>query len=224
LGYRIAAHYMLDLLELEQFSIASRHLRAAIFGIGYDVLRVDSGELRGLDVKHPLVGIGGPGYLQVNLGFAAVVEDIDGLPRVIGPTTSSFMRGFERIRDVIDLRDQLRSVDEVRAVTRDGIEVRAREAQMVFRVFSGGKPRSLADPYPFSEEAIRRLAYGQAVTEQGPRNWTENLKELISREIMAFVSALTIEEFNRAGNWPQAMPANTRAHHLTERSISRGGS
>jgi hypothetical protein len=139
------------------------------------------------------------------------------------------MRGFERIRDVIDLRDQLRSVDEVRAVTRDGIEVRAREAQMVFRVFSGGKPRSLADPYPFSEEAIRRLAYSQAVTEQGPRNWTENLKELISREIMAFVSALTIEEFmalqpgrelaaGDAGEHPRSPPDRTL--HIPRRELT----
>lgn len=195
LGYRIAAHYLVDLLELEQFSIASHYLRASLFGIGYDVLRIDTGEISNLDVKHPLLGIGGPGFLQVNLGYAVVVEDIDGIPRVIGPSPSTFMNGFERVRDVIDLRDQLRSVDEVRAVTRDGIEVRAREAQMVFRVFSGDKPRSLADPYPYSEEAVRRLAYGQAVTERGPRKWTDSLKDLISREIMAFVSGLTIEEF-----------------------------
>jgi hypothetical protein len=205
LGYRIAAHYLTDLLELEHFPIASHYLRASLFGIGYDVLQIDTGELAGLDVKHPLVGIGGPGYIQVNLGYAAVVEDIRGIPRVIGPTPSTFIAGFERIRDVIDLRDQLRSVDEVRAVTRDGIEVWAREAQMVFRVFSGGKPRSLADPYPYSEEAVRRLAYGQAVTEGGPRRWTENLKDLISREIMAFVSGLTIEEFMALQPGPTAV-------------------
>jgi len=195
LGNRIAAHYLSDLLELEQFSVAAHYLRASLIGIGYDVLRVDTGELGSLDLKHPLISIGGPGYLQVNLGFAAVVEDIDGIPRVIGPSASTFIHGFERLRDAVDLRDQLRNVDEVRAVTRDGIEIRAREVQMVFRVFSGGKPRSLADPYPYSEEAVRRLAYGQAVTEEGPRKWTENLKDLVSREIMAFVSDLTIEEF-----------------------------
>ncbi len=229
LGYRIAAHYLVDLLELEQFSSASRYLRASLFGIGYDVLRIDTGELASLDVKHPLLGIGGPGYLQVNLGYAVVVEDIDGIPRVIGPSPSTFMRGFERVRDVIDLRDQLRSVDEVRAVTRDGIEVRAREAQMVFRVFSGGKPRSLADPYPYSEEAVRRLSYGQAVTEHGPRKWTESLKDLISREIMAFVSGLTIEEFmalqptrdtsdigEQAGQ-PTGKALHIPRRHLTER-------
>lgn len=210
LGYRIAAHYMMDLLELEQFSIAARHLRASLFGIGYDVLRIDSGEMADLDVKHPLLGIGGPGHLQVNLGYAAVVEDIDGVPRVIGPTHLTFLGGFERISDVVDLRDQLRSVDEVRGVTRDGIEVWAREAQMVFRVFSGGKPRSLEDPYPYSQDAVRRLAYGQAVTEHGPRNWTDNLKDLISREIMAFVSGLTIEEFMALQ--PSREPAEAERH------------
>jgi hypothetical protein len=228
LGYRIAAHYLMDLLELEQFPIASRYLRASLFGIGYDVLRIDTGDLANLDVKHPLLGIGGPGFLQVNLGYAVVVEDIDGIPRVIGPSASTFMSGFERVRDVIDLRDQLRSVDEVRAVTRDGIELRAREAQMVFRVFSGGNPRSLADPYPYSEEAVRRLAYGQAVTENGPRKWTESLKDLISREIMAFVSGLTIEEFmalqptrqasDAAGG--QAGGSSSKALHIPRRHLT----
>lgn len=229
LGYRSAAHYMMDLLELEQFSVASHYLRASLFGIGHDILRIDTGELNSLDAKHPLLGIGGPGYLQVNLGFAAVVEDIDGIPRVIGPTSSEFLEGFERLRDVVDLRDQLRNVDEVRAVTRDGIEVRAREAQMVFRVFSGGKPRSLTEPYPYSEDAVRRLAYGQAVTEEGPRKWTDNLKDLVSREIMAFVSGLTIEEFmalqpmreqNGINGAEQATPESARPLHIPRRQLT----
>jgi len=54
-------------------------------------------------------------------------------------------------------------VDEIRAATRDGVLAYARDAQMLFRVYSAEKERSLKSPYPFTEESVRRLVYGQPV-------------------------------------------------------------
>ncbi len=193
IGLRLGTHYLADLFDLESTAIASRYLRGALFGIDMDTLQVSSGDLKHLDWASPLVRIGGPGYLAVHLGFAAVCETLDGHPRVYGPSRRALLQGFERLRDVVDLRDQMRQVDEMRAVTRDGIEVFARDAQMVFRVYGGGRPRSLEDPYPFTEEAIRRLVYGQAVMAQGLQKWTEALTDLVRREIGAFVGDLTLE-------------------------------
>jgi hypothetical protein len=53
----------------------------------------------------------------------------------------------------------------------------------------------LEDPYPFTEESIRRLVYGRPVSEGGPLKWTDTLPSLVEREIQTFVSALTLEEF-----------------------------
>ena len=195
LGFRLGVHYLIDLFEIESPGIAARYLRSALFGLSYDTLHITSGELKQLDWSSPIFRIGGPGYLTVQLGYAAVFETPEGHPRVYGPAQRRFIAGFERLRDVVDLRDQLRTVDEARAVTRDGIEVYARDAQMVFRVFGGGGQRSLEDPYPFTDEAIRRLVYGQAVTEQGLQEWAAALPRLVLREIANFVAGLTIEEF-----------------------------
>jgi len=195
LGMRLASLSLTDLFELESPAIADRYLKSAVFGIDYDTLNVDQSDVSKLNQSSPLLRIGGPGYLQVHLGYAVVMETANGLPRVYGPDQRRFIEGFERLRDVVDLRDQLREIDEVRAVTADGIEVRARDVQMVFRVFGGGQNRSLEAPYPYTESAIRRLVYGRPVTADGARPWTDELAELAALEIRSFVSSLSLEAF-----------------------------
>jgi hypothetical protein len=199
LGLRICAHYLADLFDLEDPSIASRYLWPALFGLdvlSYPRLHVATGDLEELDPASPLVAIGGPGYLKIHLGHAAVVEGLDGRPRVYGPARMRFLSGFERIRDVVDLRDQVGRAGVVRGVTRDGIEVHARDAQMVFRVFRGeGRSRSLEDPYPFDEASIRHLAYARPVEEGGRRRWADDLPERVRSEIRSFLEQSTIEEF-----------------------------
>lgn len=199
LGFRIGAHYLADLFEPEDPSLASRHLWPALFGLdilSYPRLDVTTGNIEQLDPVSPLVAIGGPGYLKIHLGHAVVVESLEGRPKVYGPARLRFLSGFERIRDVVDLRDQVGRVDMVRAITRDGIEVQARDAQMVFRVYRGeGKERSLEDPYPFDEASIRHLVYARAVEEGGRRRWADALPERVRSEIRSFVERSTLEQF-----------------------------
>jgi hypothetical protein len=205
LGMRLAAHYLDDVHALGSVHMAGRYLRSAIFGVGYDTLVVSSGDAKHLDWTSTLLRIGGPGWLSVHLGFAAAFETLEGHPRVYGPAPRRFLHGFERLRDVVDLRDQLRRVDEARAVTRDGVEVLARDAQMVFRVHSGNQPRNLSDPYPYTDEAIRRLVYGQPVAATGQRKWSDALPGVVQREITRFISNLTLEGFLAMQPEPQRL-------------------
>lgn len=213
LGFRIGAHYLADLFELDDPSLASRHLWPSLFGLdvlSYPRLEVTTGNIDHLDPASPLVAIGGPGYLKIHLGHAVVVESLEGVPKVYGPARLRFLSGFERIREVVDLRDQVGRVDEVRALTRDGIEVRAREAQMVFRVYRGeGKERSLEDPYPFDEASIRHLVYARPVEEGGRHHWADALPERVRSEIQSFVERSTLEEFLALRPQPEEAP--TRA-------------
>lgn len=195
LGFRLAAHYLTDLFELEAPTIAANYLRSSVFGLGYDTLNVTQSDLKLLNRSSPLLRIGGPGFLRVHLGHAVVMETADGEPKVYGPERRRFIQGFERMRDVIDLRDQLRELEEVRAVTADGIEVRARDVQMMFRVYGGEQERSLQAPYPYMEAALRRLVYGRPVTEAGAASWTDELADLAKAEIRSFVGSLTLEAF-----------------------------
>ena len=226
LALRLASHYLADLFELDSPSIAERYLLASIAGLGYDTLHVSQADISLLNQASPLLRIGGPAYLQVHLGHAVVMETAAGLPRVYGPEQKRFVEGFERLRDVIDLRDQLRELKQVRAVTADGMEVIASDVQMMFRVFGGGQERSLEAPYPYTEGAIRRLVYGRTVGPGGTGNWTEELTDLAVAEIRSFVGDLTLEAF--LALQPEADQSSTGAedarrtfhiprHKLTER-------
>lgn len=205
LGMRLAAHYVDDVYALDSMRMATRYLRSAVFGLGYDTLVVSNGDVRQLDWTSTLLRVGGPGWLSVHLGFAAAFETLEGHPRIYGPAPRRFLNGFERLRDVVDLRDQLRRVDEARAVTRDGVEVLARDAQMVFRVHGGHQPRNLSNPYPYTDEAIRRLVYGQPVTSSGQRRWSDALPGLVRREITRFLNDLTFEGFLAMQPEPQRL-------------------
>lgn len=214
LGLLIATRYLSDLFELDQFEIAWRYLGGAIFGLSTPKLRVNHGDRDSLDPTNPIKRIGGPGMIETHLGYAAVFETIEGIPLIYGlshtsekgrtpsdPATKAAPRsrytlgGFERLRDVVDLRDRITKVDEIHAETRDGVEVLAQDAQMVFRVFGGDQERSLQNPYPYTEEAIRRIVYAQPVLSTQRRSPTDALKYIVRQEIRQFVRRHTLEQF-----------------------------
>ena len=197
LAFHLGARYLADLFELESTSIAYRYLLGSVFGIRYPVLSIDAGDVAHLDQQNPLLRIGGPGYLKLHLGFAAVFETLEGQPRIYGPSAGHsryFIQGFERLRDVIDLRDQLREIDEIRTVTKDGIIVHARDVQIVFRAFSSYR-RNDDGTYEADPGSMLNLAYGGISGEAGLPRWTETLPTLAVHEIKRYVAARTLEEF-----------------------------
>lgn len=104
------------------------------------------------------------------------------------------IEGFERLRRVIDLRDQVVELN-VFGRTRDGIRVAAKGVRLVFSVYRDGRVPTLDHPYPFQDESIRNLVY-----EQPPQNWTKTMEGLIRRELGDFISKHTLNEFLAAIN------------------------
>jgi hypothetical protein len=214
-GIILSSRYLADLFELESPWIAIQYLLASFFGLSYPRLKIDRGDVDQLNPTNPIKRIGGPGFIQTHLGFAATSEAIDGTPKVYGLTVDEidpaqpeadsstptgerstyFIQGFERLREVVDLRDRLVKVEEIRAVTRDGVLAYARDAQMLFRVYSADKERSLKSPYPFTEESVRRLVYGQPVVGGKARTADQALAHVLRHEMIHFIAHHTLEEF-----------------------------
>jgi hypothetical protein len=226
----IAARYLSDLFELDRFETAWRYLGGAVYGLSTPKLRIDRGDKNSLDPHNPIRRIGGPGVIQTHLGYAAVFESIDGIPRIYAatqpssasphtetstnttlPRASHTLRGFERLRDVVDLRDRIAKVDLILAETHDGVEILAEDAQMVFRVFGGDQQRSLNHPYPYAEEAIRRIVYAQPIFTGRRRSPTEALKEIVRNEIRAFVGRYTLEQFLALQPYRQLIQASEQS-------------
>ena len=63
---------------------------------------------------------------------------------------------FERIRRVIDLRDQVQEIS-VNARTRDGIPVQVKNMRVIYSVRRDGQEPTLERPYPFNQEAVESL-------------------------------------------------------------------
>lgn len=219
LSFHLGARYLADLFELESTSIAYRYLLGSVLGLRYPHLMIDSGDVANLDQQNPLLRIGGPGYLKLHLGFAAVFETMEGQPRIYGPSAGHsryFVQGFERLRDVIDLRNQLREMDEIRTVTKDGIIVHARDVQIVFRAFSSYR-RNDDGTYQADPRSLLNLAYGGIADEAGLPRWTETLPAIALRELKNYVAARTLEEFLAL---PSDNGQNSMQVHIPRRELT----
>jgi hypothetical protein len=104
---------------------------------------------------------------------------------------------FERIRSVIDLRDQVQEIS-VNARTRDGIPVYVKNMRVIYSVQRDGQEPSLQKPYPFKPEAVESLVYD--LTRE---SWTDAVAAQIKREIGAFIFRHTLSEFLAAVGRPE---------------------
>lgn len=195
LALRLAAIYLDDIFELNDVGIAERFLRQAAYSSQYPVIRIKEGEVDPAQKNSPVIRIGGPGRVDVHLENAALFEKPGGLPHVIGPTLkrSVILDGFERLRRVTDLRDQVMEAS-VDGRTQDGIPVTAKDVRVVFSVYRGSGPAApgseLHQPYPFDEKAILALVY-----RQGTDPWVESMRNMIRSELRIFISRHTLNEF-----------------------------
>ncbi len=166
-----AATYLADIFEFDNNQVTRKYLTRAAFGVGNgwgDVVHIRDHNVHEEYADSTLIKIGGPGRVVVHLESAAVFEKVDGTPRVLGPNNAKQrIDGFERLRAVIDLRDQVESFDVV-ARTRDGISLTARNVRVLFSVARGDAwnpqtwdDESLPRRWEYSTEAILALVYGQ---------------------------------------------------------------
>jgi hypothetical protein len=110
---------------------------------------------------------------------------------------------FERIRSVIDLRDQVQEIS-VNARTRDGIPVQVKNMRVIYSVRRDGQEPTLDIPYPFNQEALESLVY-----DSSRESWTDAMAAQIKREIGAFIFRHTLSEFLAAIGRPELEQAIT---------------
>jgi hypothetical protein len=212
------ATYLNDLFELKDVGATMSYLMSALFGQDYDTIEIKDGGLTPESKKKRLHEIGGPGYLKVHLGNAALFERPGHISNVYAATPRRFLHGFERLREeVIDLRDQIRPLGNLELFTKDGIPVTAVQAEVVFRV-DGPPARSKENPFPFEDKAVRRLIYGQLVTDsQGhARAWADTLAELAREEIARYVGSRSLKDLiaqKQKGNLPPPPSAHLDTAH-----------
>ncbi len=144
----MAARYLDDVYELDDEDLASDFLEEVTFGYGHEKITINEGRISEKDEESPLILIGGPGSIQVNLDSVALLEKVNGEPKVIYPRNDPWKLGrFERIREIgkydeagkreyaiINLRDQFVSGLSVKSRTKDGIPIEAQGIKVMFSI------------------------------------------------------------------------------------------
>ncbi|HIE38470.1 MAG TPA: SPFH domain-containing protein [Anaerolineae bacterium] len=123
----------------------------------YPYLIVREGRIGEKYENTPLARLGGPGNAIIFNDSAVILERFGRLIHLAGPG-AVFLRRFERIREVVDLRPQERSL-VAEALTKDGIPVQT-EVQVRFRLEQLHPDPS--PPTPDTPRQIRQRALAHA--------------------------------------------------------------
>jgi hypothetical protein len=220
IALRSASVYLADIFEIYNFEIARDFIMQVALTGSNNSIRIGKGDVAEADKDSPIYLIGGPGQVVVELDTAALFEKPNGQPHVIGPTVKgkATLEGFERFRQAIDLRDQFTDQMVVKSRSLDGIPVTAKDVRLLFSVARGDQDSSAINPHPFSEEAIKKLVYGQSskVSSEGPypseppSSWTGTIQGLIRGELSGFMSKHRLAEYIASIGPPEMEKARQR--------------
>ncbi len=216
LSKKLAGRYLDDVYELNNRELASDFLEEVTFGSGYERITIKEGRISEDDEKSSLILIGGPGEILVNLDSVALLEKVDGEPKVIYPRSQAWKLGrFERIREIgksdeagkreyaiINLRDQFVSGLTVRSRTKDGIPLEAQGVKVMFRLLHKEQARDdKADSYLFDENAVQAMVYNQTIITPPPAipsgitfPWDTTVIPLVISELENLITSHTLSE------------------------------
>ena len=220
------AAYLKDLLELPNWQQAFRYLLSTLFGRDYPRMTISEGEAR---VAHPdtnpMLRIGGPGWVDIKIGNAALFERVVGPSAVLGAGTH-FLRRFETLREAYDLREVERTRDNIKLFTKDGLPIVINEMRVRFRI-RARQVRTEANPYPVMTGAVRRAAYSRKVSGNGLEVWSEMVTGAARGTVADWIARHRMDEVippPRDGNQPEppaVIPYRQALHALFQDKHTR---
>ena len=200
IALNVTSTYLVDIFDLENLTTAQKYIFQAAFSASeINCIHIENGSVKPEDQSSPILRIGGPGCVQINLENAVIFETIDGTPRICGPTLNEnvYLEGFERIRRIIDLRDHTTTLD-VKSRTRDGIRLSINDIRLLFSVYRDDHLTNLTNPYAFNPESLYWLVY-----RHDSGNWTASLINLVKNELADFISQHSLAEILAAVGEPE---------------------
>ena len=213
IAFEYAAIYQDDIFEINDTRVTRSYIKQAAFSLPIDpimnpelTIHIENGDIRESDRNSRIFRIGGPGRVIISYENVAIFEKINGELMVIGPPRSPQdgvyeLDGFERLRSVIDLRDQTIQFD-ISNRTKDGILITIKGIRIIFSVLRpksstrtvtpgeiGSTDASSEAPYSYDEEAIRHL-----VIEENVDPLESAMKGLVQGEFKNFISDHTLSD------------------------------
>ncbi len=225
-AFWIASIYLADIFEIESRGIAGQFLRQTAFASSYHLLTIENGKVAEKDLNSPLLIIGGPGIVNTRLENTAVFEKLDGQVHIIGSNpgkskNTKIIDGFERLREVIDLRNQVSLANElsVEGRTRDGIRIIAQNIRIEFSVLrdaAAGAGGDASKPFTYDENAIKNLVFKRS----SKYPWQLVMKGIVRRSLQDFIAGHRLSEFLAASSFPEAKDRETALNFIPRQEIT----
>lgn len=195
----VAAQYIQDIYEFDNYGVAVNYLLASLFGIGYPQLRIENGgkKLKPGEVN-TLAVIGGPGYVLISPGNVVLFERLTH-PSEVRAEGLHFISRFESIKEIIELSDQHGFIEQSTPMTKDGILVRVSDIHFRYRLWGGhrwgGMPgRSPLKPYPFSIAAVRDQVYKRTIRNGSLADWNAMVQNAFDGQIYHYIREHKLDE------------------------------
>ena len=192
IGLVIGANYIQDVYNITSYSASIRYLFASLFGFSYPSLRIENGKMiLHEDEVNTLEVIGGPGYVFISPGNAVLFEHLQHPASVRGQGLH-FISRFESIKEIVDLKDQHGYIEKSAAMSKDGIVVTVHDIHFRYRLWGGQRVagntgRIPENPYPFSIQAVRNMAYNRIMRSGTLANWHQTVQSSFDGDILNYI-------------------------------------
>lgn len=186
------ARYAQHVYSLNHLNSGFGLLLARLFLTNLPTLVVAEGKIQisAVGEENLLHLVGGPGYLIVMPGSLALLEGLDGDLRVVS-AGRHFVTAQEVVKETISLEERHDHVDRVTAVTRDGIEVAARDIHYRYRLYGGEDAVSAArtpdNLFMYSDEGLINLVYNRSMSARGLSDWHAGVRSVVEGVISDFI-------------------------------------
>lgn len=195
IGVLIAsAYYVQDVYELPTFRLAMRYIFASFTGVGYPNMTIKEGKAQIKKGEINLIDtIGGPGYINIRPGNVVLFESLRS-PSSVRSSALHFISRFETIREIVSLDDQHGYIEKMRAKTRDGIQVVVRDVHYRYRLRTGRRfgdheKRRAINPYPYSVQAVKDMAYNRSASSTGLTDWHSTIQLAVNGAITDYIKS-----------------------------------
>jgi hypothetical protein len=224
-----SAVYVQDVYELPNFKSGIQYMLAAFLGISYPRLKIEEGQKQVPKGTINLIDtIGGPGYVHIRPGNVVLFESLRS-PSSVRANTVNFISRFESIKEIVSLDDQHGFIENIRARTKDGIEVIVRDVHYRYRLRTGRRfgdheKRDAQNPYPYSVDAVKKMAYNRTVRNETLASWHDTVRLAFDGGIKYYIRShkfdnLTHPDFEESDPRAEITSAMNKGIRLRLRNI-----
>ncbi len=175
-----------------------RFVLNTLFAFSFPDIRIRRGQMTApIENIEMLERIGGPISLMIQADTAVLFQRTR-TPGLSATNQGFFMAPFVRIDRMVSLEDQEGVRNEIKTVSRDGIQVSLTDVCFRYRILPAdcdGRRlvRSIERPYSFEDNALREIAYNAANTSNGEDTWATMVGRMVVGYVIDFINLHTID-------------------------------